>query len=188
MLFFLVCLVLYCNIFSLDGKPITLIIITSSGSVILMTTIAEIFQGHILNSVNQTKQPSYMHLLLRHTRWNSISEACLWVLLFFEMWSKLYVQFNCTICFAKVPSQKSYEKQVSYCENDSTSAPIMILLTAEVSSPTFNTFKWSQIIWVVICIFSIRRLSIISHDTYICHKSIGTQLHTLLGLCTHKMV
>lgn len=97
MLFFFVCLLLYCNIFSLTGKPITLIIITSSGSVILMTTVAEILQGQILNSVNQTKQPSHVQLLLRYTWWNCKFQTHLWVLLFLQMWNKLYVQSNCAI-------------------------------------------------------------------------------------------
>lgn len=114
MLFFLVCLLLCCNIFNLTGKPITLIIITSSGSVILMTTVAEIRQGQILNSVNQTKQPSYIQLLLRYTGWNSVSQTCLWVLLFFQTWSKLYVQLDCAVHFAKVPSQKFCEKQACF--------------------------------------------------------------------------
>lgn len=134
MLFFLVCLLLYCNIFNLTGKPITLIIITSSGSVILMTTVAEILQGQIFNSVNQTKQPSNIQLLLRYTGWNSISQTRLWVLLFFQTWRKLYVQLNYAVYFAKVPSQKFREKQTCCCKNDSTSAPIMILLTAKVFS------------------------------------------------------
>lgn len=53
MLFFLVCCLLYCNIFNLTGKLITLIIITSSGSVILMITADEIPQGQNINSINQ---------------------------------------------------------------------------------------------------------------------------------------
>lgn len=187
MLFFLVCLLLYCNIFNLTGKPITLIIITSSGSVILMTTVAEILQGQIFNSMNQTKQPSYIQLLLRYTRWNSVSQTCLRLFLFLQTWSKLHVQLNCAIHFAKVPSQKFREKQMCCCENDSPSTPIMISLTTEVFSLTPGTFQWSEIIWLVIGIFSIYRLSIISH-IYTCNKFIGTQMHALLGLCTHKMV
>lgn len=188
MLFFLVCLLLYCNIFNLTGKPITLIIITSSGSVILMTTVAEILQGQIFNSVNQTKQPSHIELLWRYTRWNRVSRTCLRLLLFFRTWSKLYVRLNCAIHFAKVPSQKFREKQMCCCENDSPSTPLMILWTAEVFSLTSGTFQWSEIIWVFTCIFSIHRLSIMSHDIYTCNKFIGTQMHALLGLCTHKMV
>lgn len=55
MLFFLVCCLLYCNIFNLTGKLITLIIITSSGSVILMITADEIPQGQNINSINQDR-------------------------------------------------------------------------------------------------------------------------------------
>lgn len=47
----------------LRWQATTLIIITSSVPVILMTTVAEILQGQILNSVNQTRKSSYICLL-----------------------------------------------------------------------------------------------------------------------------
>lgn len=53
MFFFLVCCLPYRNIFNLTGKLIALIIITSSGSVILMITTDEIPQGQNINGINQ---------------------------------------------------------------------------------------------------------------------------------------
>lgn len=175
MLFFLVCLLLYCDIFNLTGKSITLIIITSRGSVILMTTVAEILQGQIFNSMNQTKQPSYVQLLLRYNRWDSISQTCLWVLLSFQTWSKLYVGFNCTIHFAKVFSQKSCEQKMSSCENDTQ---------AHLWWSSWPQKSTARLIW--------NNLSDYMHllslsDAYTCNKSMGTHMHAILGLCTQEM-
>lgn len=64
MLFFLVCCLPYHNIFNLTGKLIALIIITSSGSVILMITTDEIPQGQNINGINQDRLYSRCTTLL----------------------------------------------------------------------------------------------------------------------------
>lgn len=64
MLFFLVCCLPYCNIFNLTGKLITLIIITSSGSVILIIIADEIPLGQNITGINQGQLYSGYTILL----------------------------------------------------------------------------------------------------------------------------
>lgn len=64
MLFFLVCCLPYCNIFNFTGKLITLIIITSSGSVILIIIADEIPLGQNISGINQGQLYSGYTILL----------------------------------------------------------------------------------------------------------------------------
>lgn len=78
MLFFLVCCLLYCNIFNLTGKLITLIIITSSGSVILIITVDEIPLGQNISGINQYQLCSAYTTLLNQNLF-------IWFLFFLQM-------------------------------------------------------------------------------------------------------